>query len=418
MKLIISQGLTKIHLIETSIALKRQGEVKIKYLTGWVPRYIPAKVVNFIGNMVGRPQLSKRLLVRTPKELSSNEIITNALPEFLYWGLLPFRHISFFFKDQLESFCWRFWGYCTINHLTDADIFHVRSGAGQGGAIQKAKKNGIKVIVDHSIAHPKAIRLSLQQEYKKFNKKALVSENHQFWKLVLKDCQEADYVLVNSDYVKETFLLENFPSSKIKVIYWGVRKDFFKLKKDYTIKDKIIKLLFTGTFDLRKGAATLVDALNILTSRGLIFLLDVVGPYAEEATSVLKNLRHPKNVILHGALLQDDIKSFLTNADIYVFPTFAEGSARSAMEAMAAGLPVITTNNCGVPIIDGDNGLLIPIDAPEILANKIESLALDSHLREKLGTNAAKTIQDNYTWEHYAKNLKQFYQEVINEKIL
>lgn len=68
---------------------------------------------------------------------------------------------------------------------------------------------------------------------------------------MVSDCEKADVVLVNSDFVKQTFIDTGFDPNKIKVAYLGVRNDFFGLKHDYSIDGKL-KILFTGGFGFRR----------------------------------------------------------------------------------------------------------------------------------------------------------------------
>ncbi|TKC00458.1 glycosyltransferase [Pedobacter cryophilus] len=408
LKAILSQGHGRIQLGETSVFLKQSG-INVRLITGWVPRKISPKLVNFLGKVVGRPNLYKRIIIRQPKELSNEEVISSSLPEFTFWFLILLSRFKFISEDNALTFGWLFLGWRSKKYIKDAEIFHVRSGAGQGGAIQIAKKLKMKIIVDHSIAHPVSMKNYLLKEYDKFNKKYDLDPSTKFWTLVQKDCEEADYIVVNSDFVKQTFLENGFENEKIKVIYFGVRKDFIGIKKDWRIKlGEPTKLLFIGNFGFRKGARVLIDAIKILNSRNLNVQLDILGIVDE-----MGRIDIPSNINFRGIFLYDELKNFLKTRDIYVFPTFAEGSSRAAMEAMASGIPVVTTYNCGVPITHNLNGIIVPIDDSTTLANEIERLMLNESLRQTIGLNASNLIRDSYTWEIYRKNIVEFYREII-----
>ncbi|MDQ0637102.1 glycosyltransferase involved in cell wall biosynthesis [Pedobacter sp. W3I1] len=300
----------------------------------------------------------------------------------------------------------------TKKHIKNADIFHVRSGAGQGGAIEKAKKENMITIADHSIAHPVSMKEYLIEEYKRFNQKYDLDPNSKFWTLVEKDCLDADYVLVNSDFVKSTFLDNGYREDIVKVIYFGVREDFVGLKTDWSfVKKDAVHLIFIGHFCFRKGARILIEAIKELNERGVSVVLDVLGIVDD-----LKIPDIPSNIVFHGIFLYDELKDHLKNSDLYVFPTFAEGSSRAAMEAMASGLPVITTENCGVPIVHDETGVIIPINNSMILADEIERLINDKMLREKIGRSASKLIGEKYTWGIYKKNLVDFYELILDKK--
>ncbi|MFC1468187.1 glycosyltransferase family 4 protein, partial [Verrucomicrobiota bacterium] len=183
-------------------------------------------------------------------------------------------------------------------------------------------------------------------------------------------------------------------------------------KRDYKINGRL-KLLFVGALDLRKGACVMFDALQQLCERGLDWELHVLGP-AEFAQRVM-----PKEltgrIVFHGFLPQDELKRFYTMADVFVFPTYAEGSARCAMEAMGAGLPVITTYHCGAPITHGKSGIYVGVGNSGELTDAIVELAEDESLRSLIGEHAANLIRERYTWACYGENLSKFYREVCGE---
>lgn len=414
MKVIISQGQGKLHLNETSAALKRGG-AGILYITGWLPKKLNPWFVNSIGKIIGRKELYKLLLLRHPQGLSDKEVIACGKVEFYYWLLMILSKLRLINHDKAITNGWKFWGTVTKKYISNADVFHVRSGAGQGGAIKRAKENGVVVVADHSIAHPVAIAKYLKSEYLRFRKTFDLDPDTRFWSLILKDCVDADYILVNSDFVKETFIENGFPADKIKVVYLGVRDDFIGLKKSWMINVKEIRLLFTGTFSLRKGARVLIEAVEILNARGYNIVVEVVGSL-DELNEIEAVCKMPVNIHFHGSVIQDELKQFLQTSDIYIFPTFAEGCARSAMEAMGAGLPVVTTPNCGLPIVHNETGVIIPINDAEALANEVERLINDNQLRETIGKKAFSLVADNYTWSEYGRKLIEFYREICSNK--
>jgi glycosyltransferase involved in cell wall biosynthesis len=111
-------------------------------------------------------------------------------------------------------------------------------------------------------------------------------------------------------------------------------------------------------------------------------------------------------------VLKDVLRRYLAEADIFVFPTWAEGSSRSAMEALGAGLPVVTTKSCGVPIENGVNGVYVEPGDAEALADRIEDLARDADKRESLGKAACAMIRGSYSWADYAAAMMQIYRTI------
>ena len=287
---------------------------------------------------------------------------------------------------------------------------HVRSGSGRGGAIIYAQNKGIKVLVDHSIAHPAYMEKHLRNEFEKNNTPFNLGISNPLWKEIMYDCEEGDRLLVNSDFVKNTFIEYGFDANKIDVVYLGVRSDFFGLKKSYELTGPL-KILFTGGFGFRKGAEYSLRAMQKLDELKVDYEYIVVGSNAE-AQTLLK--QYPiKHLKLIGMVPQDNLKQYLSEADIYLFPSLCEGCASSGMEAMAAGLPVIATVESGLPITNEKNGFVIESKRVDDIVDAILKLRNNQIMRTQLGIAASKLIQNNYTWEKYAANVADIYNKMI-----
>jgi glycosyltransferase involved in cell wall biosynthesis len=94
--------------------------------------------------------------------------------------------------------------------------------------------------------------------------------------------------------------------------------------------------------------------------------------------------------------------------DIFVFPSLSEGMPLTLLEAMAAGMPVVTTETSGMADVveDGFNGLLVPPADTESLVEAIERLLRSADLRKRLGQQAQETMQ-RYTWELVTRKLEE-----------
>src|SRR5690606_29333670 len=91
-----------------------------------------------------------------------------------------------------------------------------------------------------------------------------------------------DLLLVNSNYVKASFINNGFPEEKIRIAELGVDESFNGLKTNYSLNSAAIRLLFTGNFGNRKGAAIIVGAVQILKAKGVRFSLSIVGNVAKD----------------------------------------------------------------------------------------------------------------------------------------
>jgi glycosyltransferase involved in cell wall biosynthesis len=408
LKAIIATGFGKLHFHETARALAAAG-VEVNFLTGWVPKDNQTALVDLLGKLLGEKHLATRMAARqiripgatvTPVawvEVAGTFVkliqLTRVVPLDLAYGM-EFRVAA--------------WG--SRKYLKNADVLLVRSGAGQSGAIQKARKNGMAIVTDHSIAHPAFMHAVLREEFARFGLPAGYDSRADLWKLVLRDCADADLLLVNSDFVKKTFIEQGYAADKVRVAYLGVREEFFDLKRDYRI-DGPVRILFTGNFDIRKGVRILLEAIRQCRRSGLDIRLELMGNLGNGAPCL-----QPGDEIFFShtpfAPLKQVAAAF-AGADLFVFPTFAEGSSRSGMEAAAAGLPIITTENCGLPLQHGKSAIYVPVNDAGCLAEAIGLVSSDEALRTSIGRNAMRTVTENYTWRQYGRQVAAYLKEAV-----
>lgn len=394
-----------LHLIKSAEYLSKHVDIRV--IQGWIPTWWNKWLLKFISLYIGY-DLSRTIKKRTP-ECLKNRNIGLAFPEF-FNCFCQFFIKNEFIKNKCNDFSIKLYGNLSCTYINKADILHVRSGSGRGGAIQKARKNGMKILVDHSIAHPFFAEKHLKSEYEKNGASFNMGINNPLWEEVIKDCQEADAILVNSQFVKDTFIEAGYDSNRIKIAYLGVREDFFALKKNYHINDKL-RILFTGGFGFRKGAEYALRVMQELERQGIDYEFIVVGSH-DEAQPLIE--KYPiKGLKLIGFVPQDDLKEYLATADIYLFPSLCEGCASSGMEAMAAGLPVIATHESGLPIENGKNGIIVPSKDVESIVDAILTLKDNKSYRETLGKAAFQLISEHYTWEKYAERVTEIYQDLL-----
>ena len=411
MKAIVATGFGKLHLHETARALAGAG-VEVNFLTGWVPKDNQTALVDLLGKFLGEKHLAARMAARqiripgaTVTPVAWVEVAGTLIKLIQRTRLIPLD-LAYGMEFRLAA-----WG--SRKYLKNADVLLVRSGAGHSGAIQKARKNGMAIVTDHSIAHPAFMHAALREEFARFGLPAGYDSSADLWKLVLRDCADADLLLVNSDFVKKTFVEQGYPADKMRVAYLGVREDFFDLKRDYRI-DGPVRILFTGNFDIRKGVRILLEAIRQCRRSGLDIRLELMGNLGNGAPCL-----QPGDEIFFShtpfAPLKQVAAAF-AGTDLFVFPTFAEGSSRSGMEAAAAGLPIVTTENCGLPLQHGKSAIYVPVNDAGCLAEAIGLVSSDEGLRTSIGRNAMRTVTENYTWMHYGRHVSAYLEEAVERR--
>ena len=401
-RIIISYG-NDFFMNKTAQLLSKYYQVEL------IQNYVPGKVASVIIRLIDS-LLGKKALPRLQgRKVEAKNLISHHCSWNDFYGLICRKMVKDI--DQSSMIIAKHFGRSSCRWIKNADIFHVRSGFGQGGAIEKAKAEKMAVIVDHSIAHHLEMENILKPEYERHKIGFTLSSNSKFWNCVVKDCETADAIIVNSEYVKSTFIRNGFDPKKLHVVYLGVREDWFGRKKDYALINNQINLLFVGAFNIRKGAEYVMKAAQLLKTKGVSFKITVIGLY-DELQSEFKQY-NMENFDFVGMVSYNQLIDYYSTVDAFLFPSLCEGSTRAGMEAMAAGLPVILTENCGCPVRNGDNGLLVPIRDSKAIANAVIELYNSQSLREKLGRNATCTIADKYTWDNYRDNINKVYSKFL-----
>lgn len=403
-KVIIST-LGPLHLIKSAEYISRLADVMV--IQGMLPSWWNRWMINLASRFQKR-NISKTIKKRTPNSLKGHNIGI-ASPDIYYWACRFFK-IGSLASASIKSA--NLFGRLQKKFLKNADIYHVRSGSGAAGAIAYAKSHGMKVVVDHSIAHPAFMEQNLREEYEKNGSSFTLGLDNPFWSEIVDECNQADALLVNSYFVRDTFISQGYNPQKIKVAYLGVRPDFLSLKSDYALPaDGHIRILFTGGFGFRKGAEYVLSALCELDRLNVDYEMIVVGD-SSGAQPILNRII-PKHLKLVNTVPQDELKGFLANSDVYLFPSLCEGCASSGMEALAAGLPVIATLESGFPIENEENGIIVEARNVSQIVEALLRLKNSQDLRTKLGSSASELIRQKFSWELYAQNVVSLYQDLL-----
>jgi glycosyltransferase involved in cell wall biosynthesis len=160
-----------------------------------------------------------------------------------------------------------------------------------------------------------------------------------------------------------------------------------------------LRVLFCGAVGLRKGIPYLLDAAKQLPADRFHFRL--VGPVGltERARAEVSGQAE-----LFGAVPRPEMAAHYQWADVLVLPTLCEGSATVCYEALAAGLPVITTPNAGSVVRDGLDGFIVPIRDAKAIAEKLELLLSRRELLAEMSRNALQRASE-FTLEKYQERL-------------
>jgi glycosyltransferase involved in cell wall biosynthesis len=179
-----------------------------------------------------------------------------------------------------------------------------------------------------------------------------------------------------------------------------------------------IKLLYAGTWLDQRGIFYLRDALERLAVKipGLTMTFAGCGCPPE----TIQEFFGPKlasTVVVQPVVPAERMQELYAAHDVFLFPSLIEGLPTVLLEAMASGMPVITTETCGMQDIveDGYNGLLIPTADVGAIESAVLRLADSALLRQQLGEMARETIK-RYTWKRSAEKLEELFWRVLSKK--
>ena len=211
---------------------------------------------------------------------------------------------------------------------------------------------------------------------------------------------------------------EHWP--KLRIIHCGVEPDLFAPVQHQNAGRR---LLYVGRLAAMKGLPVLFEALSQLRERYPDLTLTVVGDGQErgEIEASAQHLGISTIVNFVGYKSQTEVREYLQETDIFILPSFAEGVPVVLMEAMAAGVPVLTTRIAGVPelVEHGVSGWLVPPGDMQALAEGLAMLVNDVDRRKRLGEAGRAKIASEFNVETEVKKLAEILrQEVVGEDLL
>jgi glycosyltransferase involved in cell wall biosynthesis len=348
-----------------------------------------------------QPNRLRRLLARQAPELPAQKVTAFNLLGLAYaQALQRAKTIDEKIKIYI-SYGHRFGEKVISNHFFGSQYVYVFQGPGL--ILKSAKQKGLKSIYERFIA-PYVIQNNIlliesslwnNWEYNIFNNNLsdIISN------LEIDSYQSADIIICPSDFVLQGMMQLGIDNSKLRVVPYGYEPPADLPPRTPWDGRRPLRLLFVGAVSLRKGVQYLALALEKL--RGLPLEARVVGPI-DLAPPGRRRLGAVAQ--LTGQVPRPEVRRHYQWADIFVFPSLCEGSATVTYEALAHGLPVITTFNAGSVVRDGIDGYIVPIRDAEALAARIEHLYHHSELLAEMSKQAQRRARD-FTWDNYKERL-------------
>ncbi|MBD1916324.1 MULTISPECIES: glycosyltransferase family 4 protein [Cyanophyceae] len=307
------------------------------------------------------------------------------------------------------------WVYASLDrhvatyHLDHLDaIYAYEDGAAY--TFQAAKQKGIRCFYELPIAFHRTSRQIQQEEANRFPELAssLQGVHEPLWKLERKEQEVAlaDHIFVASSMTRQSLLDAGINSERISVIPYGAPVDYFRPQPKI---DKQFRALFVGRVGPRKGVHYLLEAWKNLGLSNAELKLIGINEFPKGWLEAYQNYIHYLPSVPHSSLAQH-----YCDASLLVFPSLVEGFGLVILEAMACGIPVITTPNAAGPdiITDGVEGFIIPIRDSAAIQEKLEWCY--DHPEETMAMGlAARQKAEQSTWLTYRHKLASKIRELL-----
>ena len=257
--------------------------------------------------------------------------------------------------------------------------------------------------------HPATVRRILQEELSAHPDCA--ASLMQEWELALleddfrhlvEEPRMAAHILVASSFTRNSLVEHGVLPQRITVVPYGVDTERFKPAPSALGKsesDDLLRLLFVGRINQRKGVKYLLGALRLLGPN--LVHVTVCGRVVDDL-SLFGPFRDQINI--RPSVSEEDLVCAYQQADLFVFPSVAEGFAQVLLESLACGLPILTTTHTAGPdlITDGIEGFIVEPRRPDLLAERIAWAA--AHRSELAAMSlAARTCAERFTWAEFRR---------------
>ena len=356
-------------------------------------------------------ELGRRTWVPPPGALMQ----THPWQELLRLALVKtnlYRRLGFSYQELVDRIYASLDRHVAKYHLQGLDAVYAYED-GAATTFQAAKQQGILCLYDLPIAFYRTSRTLLEQEAERFPHlaSALQGTQEPTWKLERKEqeVQLANHIFVPSSFVQNSLLEVGVKPEKITVIPFGAPIDYFQPQPQ---EEKQFRALFVGRVGPRKGVHYLLQAWQELKLTQAELLLVGINEFTEGWIDRYSETIRYISSVPHALLNQ-----YYNSANVLVLPSLVEGLALVQLEAMACGIPLITTPNTGGSdiITDGVEGFVVPIRNVEVLKEKLEWCYRHPLEVAEMG-RAARTKAEQLTWNSYRQSLGSRVREVLSDR--
>jgi len=201
---------------------------------------------------------------------------------------------------------------------------------------------------------------------------------------------------------------QGFPAAKLRVIPLWVNSAYWQPASAHRpAETEPLRVLFVGKINLRKGVPYLIQA---AASCGDSVTVTLIGDVDDELTSFLKGCEGRVNIV--PPCTKSDLRKHYSMHDLLVLPSLGDSFGFVAMEAMACGLPVVVSENCGAPV--PDSTWRVPAMDSKAIAQRLEYYA-GNRLALRRDGQTAHQFARKFTPERYREEIKELYRQLLEK---
>jgi glycosyltransferase involved in cell wall biosynthesis len=223
--------------------------------------------------------------------------------------------------------------------------------------------------------------------------------------------ERADILIAVSQFTKSQVVsLLGVPAEKVRVVHHGLRELPRPAHQNPMAREPVI--LHVGAIQKRKNIARLVEAFETLDPAWRLVLAGANGYGADEILARIQNSPARDRITAPGYVSPEDLAGWYSRASIFAFPSLDEGFGMPVLEAMAAGIPVLTSNRSALPEVAGDAALLVNPEDSDGLASALGELTGREDLRQELARRGAARVRI-FTWGRAVRETWDVYRELL-----
>jgi alpha-maltose-1-phosphate synthase len=299
-------------------------------------------------------------------------------------------------------------------HLGQPDLLHAWSEISLH-SMRTAHRIGARVVLEHPLLHVDLRRRLAEEETRTFGVRArecygYVPEGAR--RRIRAEYAAADCIVLPSTAAVNSFAAAGENCQKLACVQLGVDHRCFRPAEGRTVPPaRNFRVLFPARLELLKGLPYLLRAWEIAALPDAELVL--AGNSVQESEAVLQSFSK-RNVRILPHVPRNELTALYQSADVVVLPTLSDGFGLVLLEALACGVPVITTPNSGGPdcVEEGINGFIVPIRDAEAIAVRLQWLAAHHEEAAAMGIAGRRRVEQGFTLEHYSGRLLALYRSL------